>query len=234
MKPTRFALAILALCLGGALVATAQDAPVNSDENLSPDQVTEILKQEWSYLKEETDTFLKETSEKGEFETASEFAGRVATRKQIYLANLAKRIKDQKLDTRTFGVLLKARLVSYNADKKTYAVACSVAVEAPYDIPSLESYIPTNPYFAIQDTVLGGYRTNRILMKFRPYWTWNVERAAAMEAKADEEAIYFRIHFTLDIDQKAIKEKALLRIVPKDIEFINTGRQSVLWKANIR
>jgi hypothetical protein len=125
-------------------------------------------------------------------------------------------------------------LVSYNADKKTYAVACSVAVEAPYDIPSLESYVPTNPYLAIKDTVVGGYRTNRMLMKFRPHWTWNVERAGAMEAKSEEGSIYFRIHFTIDIDQGSIKQKALLRIVPRDIEFINSNRQMVFWRADIR
>ena len=234
MKPTRLALFTVALCLAGFTTASSQATPQNLDENLSPDQISEILKQEWSFLKDETDSFLKETLAKGEFETASEFTGRVATRRQVYLANIAKRVKEQKLDTRVFGVLLKARLVGYDADKKSYAVACSVAVEAPYDIPSLESYIPTNPYVVIKDTVVGGYRTNRMLMKFRPTWTWNVERAEAMEVKADETSIFFRIHFTLDINQAAIKQKALLRIVPKDIEFINLNRQKVHWQAAIR
>lgn len=233
MKPTRAFFFPLAICAAVLSTAQAQETPSNPDEDLSPDQVTEILKQEWTFLKEETDAFLKETETRGEFETTPEFAKRVASRRQVYLANLAKRIKDQKLDTRNFGVLLKARLVSYNADKQEYAVACSVAVEAPYDIPSLISFIPTNPYVVMQDTVVGGYRTNRMLMKFKPHWRWPTERAAAMEAKADEGSIFFRIRFVIDINQPAIKNQALLRIIPKDVEFINANRHTILWHAAI-
>jgi hypothetical protein len=234
MKPTRAFFFLLAICAGAFSTAPAQEAPSNPDENISPDQFTEILKQEWTFLKEETDAFLKETAERGEFETTPEFGQRVAARRQVYLANIAKRVKDQKLDTRSFGVLLKSQFVSYNADKQQYAVACSVAVVAPYDIPSVVSFIPTNPYVVMQDTVLDGYRTNRMLMKFKPHWTWSTDRAAAMEAKADEASIFFRIRFTIDIDQPEIKTQALLRIIPKDIEFINANRQTILWHAAIR
>ncbi|MEK6650797.1 MAG: hypothetical protein AABY75_07465 [Bacteroidota bacterium] len=232
MKPSR-AFFFLAIWSAAFSTAPAQETPSNPDENLAPDQVTEILKQEWTFLKEETDAFLKETETRGEFETTPEFGKRVAARRQIYLANLATHIKDQKLDTRNFGVLLKARLVSYNADKQAYAVACSVAVQAPYDIPSLVSFIPTNPYVVMQDTVVGGYRTNRMLMKFKPHWTWPTERATAMEAKADEASIFFRIRFTIDINQPAIKNQALLRIIPKGVEFINVNRQAILWHTAI-
>ncbi len=217
----------------GPAVALAQEPAPDPDANLSPEQFTEILKKEWSFLKEKTDAFFAETLTKGEFETTPEFEKRVATRRQVFMADLAKQIKDEKLDTRVFGLLLKAKLVSYNADKQVYAVACSVAVEAPYDIPSLVSYIPTNPYIGIKDTVLGGYRTNRMVMKFKPTWSWPVDRATAMETKTDESAVYFRIRFTIDINQPAIKQQALLRIIPKDIELVNTNQRKVLWRAAI-
>jgi hypothetical protein len=234
MKPTRVAFFLLAFCAATFAPVPAQETPPNPDENITPDQLTEILKQEWTFLKEETDAFLKETEGRGEFETTPEFGKRVAARRQVYLANLAKRIKDQKLDTRSFGVLLKARLVSYNADKQQYAVACSVAVQAPYDIPSLVSFIPTNPFLVMQDTVVGGYRTNRILTKFKPHWMWSTDRPTAMEAKADEGAIHFRVRLTIDINQPAIKNQALLRIIPTEIEFVNVNRQTILWRTAIR
>lgn len=233
MKTTNILLLTGLLCVFAAGLAPAQEAVVDLDANLSPEQFTEILKKEWSFLKEKTDAFLGETVAKGEFETTTEFEKRVAGRRQAYMADIAKRIKDEKFDTRVFGLLLKARLVSYNADKQVYAVACSVMVEAPYDIPSLVSYIPTNPYIGIRDTVLGGYRANQLVMKFKPTWNWSVDRATAMETKNEETAVYFRIRFTIDIAQTAIKQQALLRIVPKDIELVNTNQKKILWRAAI-
>ncbi|MCU0452926.1 MAG: hypothetical protein MUE68_04655 [Bacteroidetes bacterium] len=226
---------LLAGLLSAFLAATApaQESAPDADASLSPEQITEILKTEWSFLKEKSDAFFAEIQSKGEFETTPEFEKRVAARRQIFQAEIAKRIKDEKLDTRQFGVLLKANLVSYNADKQTYAVACSVTVQAPYDIPTLVSYIPTNPYIAIQDTVLGGYRTNQMVMRFRPSWSWSVDRATAMEAKADESAVYFRIQFMIDINQPGIKQQALLRIVPKGIELVNTNQRKTLWRSAI-
>lgn len=232
MKTTSLLLAGL-LCAFLAAALPAQEPVSDPDAAMTPELFTEILKKEWSFLKEKTDAFFAETVTKGEFETTPEYEKRVAARRQTFLAEIAKRIKDEKFDTRQFGLLLKARLVSYNADKQTYAVACSVTVEAPYDIPTLVSYIPTNPYIGIQDTVLGGYRTNQLVMKFRPTWSWNVDRATAMESKAEESAIYFRIRFVLDIDQPAIKQQALLRIVPKEIELINRNQQKTLWRSAI-
>ena len=233
MKTTAHLLLVALCCMLGPAVAPAQESAPDPDGSLSPEQFTEILKKEWSFLKEKTDAFFAETLTKGEFETTPEFEKRVATRRQVFMADLAKQIKDEKLDTRVFGLLLKAKLVSYNADKQMYAVACSVAVEAPYDIPSLVSFIPTNPYIGIQDTVLGGYRTNQMVMKFKPTWSWPVDRATAMETKTDESAVYFRIRFTIDINQPAIKQQALLRIIPKDIELVNTNQRKVLWRAAI-
>jgi hypothetical protein len=221
------------LCTLLAATAPGQEPVSDPDANMAPELFTDLLKKEWSFLKEKTDAFLAETATRGEFETTPEYESRVAARRQAYLAEIAKRIKDEKLDTRQFGVLLKARLVSYNADKQTYAVACSVTVEAPYDIPTLVSYIPSNPYVGIQDTVLGGYRTNQLVMRFRPTWTWNVDRATAMESKAEESAVYFRIRFVLDINQPAIKQQALLRIIPKEIELVNRNQQKTLWRSAI-
>lgn len=138
MKTTRIYLLLAVACLFGTTMVSAQ-TPGDPDDALLPEQFTEILKQEWIFLKTQTDSFQAETGTKGEFETTPEFEGRTAQRRQIYLQSIAKRIKDQKFDTKTYGFLLKARLEKYDADKKAYAVACTVAVEAPYDIPSLAS-----------------------------------------------------------------------------------------------
>jgi hypothetical protein len=54
-----------------------------------------------------------------------------------------------------------------------------------------------------------------------------------MEAKADESAVYFRIQFMIDITQPVIKQQALLRIVPKGIELVNTNQRKTLWRSAI-
>ena len=230
---SRLFLLLLAASLGGSTTASAQ-ASLGPDDTLLPEQFTEILKQEWIFLKAQTDSFLAETTVKREFETTPEFEGRVALRRQVYMMTIARRIKEQKFDTKSYGVLLKAHLVSYNADKKVYALACSVAVEAPYDIPSLVSFVPTNKYVMIKDTIVGGYRTNRLLMKFRPTFSWKVERPEAMEAKGDEGNVYFKVRAAIDISQPNIKQQALLRIVPKEFLLVNTGKGKLYYREEIR
>lgn len=213
--------------------AAVAQQPVN-DDLLQPDEFTEILKQEWVYLKEQTDAFLAETAVKDEFETTVEYETRVAQRRQTYSANVMKRIKDQKLDTRQFGVLLKARLVGYNADRGTYAVACSTAVIAPYDTPSLVSFVPSNPYVVLTDTVVGGYRTSRMSLSFKPTLTWTVDRSIAREAKGDEGALFFKVRTTIDIAQPNIKNQAHLRIVPREILLFNNAKNKIYWREEIR
>lgn len=215
-----------------ATLAVAQQSV--ADDKLNPEQFTDILKTEWSYLRTETEAFLASSTARKEFETTPEFEDRVAKEKQEYLTKISKRLKDEKFETRTFGVLLKASLISYNADKREYSVACSVAVEAPYTIPTIQTYVPTNNFVRVQDTIVGGYRTSRIMLKFRPHFTWKVERPVAMEAKSNEGDLYFRVRSVIDITQANLKEQALLRVIPKEIQLVNAQKNTVYWREEIK
>ena len=226
---------LLALLTVTPAAVLAQGTPATTpEEKVFPAEFTDILKQEWIFLKEQSDSFLTATGTKGEFETTPEFDTRIAQRRVNFIATIDKHIKDQKFDTREFGVLLKARLLNYNADKQAYAVTCSLAVEAPYDIPSLVSFVPTNPYVTIKDTVVGGYRTNRLQLKFSPSLTWKVDRNTAVEARNAESSLYFKIRAKIDISQHDMKKQALLRIVPLELMLVNSDNGTVFWREALK
>ncbi len=224
------------LILLGSLLLSAQSlrAQQAAEDNLEPAQFTEILKESWTFLKDETDAYLASISEKGEFETTPEYEARVLKERQLYSIKIANYIKEEKLDTRTFGVLLKARPHSYNADKNLYMVACSVQIEAPYTIPSLLTFVPTNKFMRVQDTIVGGYRTSMLKLRFNPYFRWNVDRPVAMEANEGKADLYFRVRVMIDISQQNMKKQALLRIVPKEIMLTNTRKGTVYWREEIK
>ena len=204
-----------------------------AEDNLEPAQFTEILKEAWSYLKDETDAYLVSVSTKGEFETTPEFEARIIKERQLYAIKINNHIKEEKLDTRIFGVMLKAAPYSYNADKNVYMVKCSVQIEAPYTTPSLLTFIPSNKFLRVQDTIVGGYRTSRLTLRFSPFFTWEVERPEAMEAKEAESDLYFRVRVAIDISQPNMKQQALLRIVPKEIMLTNSRKGTVYWRQEI-
>lgn len=215
-------------------IHTSRAQQTFAEDNLEPAQFSEILKETWTFLKAETDSFLTSVSTKGEFETTPEFEARALRERQLYSIKVDKYIRDEKLDTRTFGVLLKAKPMSYNADRQVYMVKCSVQIEAPYTTPSLLTYVPSNKFLRVQDTIVGGYRTSRLAVSFSPALRWNVERPVAMEAKAGEADLYFRIRVKIDIAQPNIKQQALLRIVPSEIMLTNSRKGTVYWREEIR
>ncbi|HEX9614579.1 MAG TPA: hypothetical protein VGA55_03705, partial [Bacteroidota bacterium] len=162
------------------------------------------------------------------------FEARVTRERLNYMNKVNAHLKEQKFETRTFGILLKAIPHSYNADRGEYMVACSVQVEAPYTIPSLLTYVPSNSFLRVQDTIVGGYRTSRLTLKFSPYFRWKIERPIAMEAKSGESDLYFRIRVAIDISQPNIKDQALLKIVPREIQLTNTKKGTVYWRDEAR
>lgn len=204
------------------------------EDNLSPADVTTIMKDAWTFLKAETDAYTATIGKKTEFETTTEFDKRMVESRQQYIAKVAKYIKDKKLDQRTFGVMLKASLVSYDADNQVYKVASPNAIEAPYNIPSIVCDVPTNSYVAIADSITKGYRTSSVYLKFDPYFRWQVARDAAQKAKADEANIYFKIRFKIDMAQNNFQKVAKFQIVPKHVQFLNPVTKTVYWDQSIR
>lgn len=237
---TKYTIQAMMMILGIALLCSVSQtfaqtkAEGDAEDNLSPAEVTTIMKHAWAYLKTETDAYTASISKKTEFETTVEFDKRMVETRRQYIANIAKYIKDKKLDQRTFGVMLKASLVSYDADNQVYKVACPSTIEAPYNIPSIVCDLPANSYVAIADSIRKGYRTSSVYLKFDPHFRWQVARDVAQKAKADEANIYFKIRLKIEMAQNNFQKVAEFQIVPKHIQFLNAVTKTVYWEQPIR
>jgi hypothetical protein len=222
------------LVLLTAMVQLAQaQQPAFQDDELTPELFSLILKDEWTYLREATDQLIKETGNRDEFETTSEFHARAAKARQTFTDKLNGHIKDVKLEKRIFGVWFKASLVQYDADAGVYSVKSPTRVEAPYEIPTTGCIIPKNPYVGLSDSIQGGYRESRIYLKFDPDFKWTVARNEAIKAKSSESAMYLKVHFILNLILDNSQNRGLLKIIPKDLTVMNQTNKFIYLKENI-
>jgi hypothetical protein len=205
-----------------------------SEDNLSPAEFTAILKEAWTFLKEETDNYQKTIGEKSEFETTTEFEKHIVEARRQYLANIMKYVKDKKLDQRVLGVLLNASLLHYDADNQLYSVSCPTVVDAPYNIPSILTEVPRNSYVALADSIKMGYRTSSIYLKFSPYFRWQVARDVAKAAKDDEKDIYFKVRFKVQMGQGTGTKEARFSVVPQQILLVNQKTNTTYWQQSMR
>ena len=226
----------VALCsfiMTAMLVAQVQQA-VYQDEDTPSESFTILLKDEWAYLRDAVAHLKNETETRGEFETTQEFQTRVARSRDSLQSKLNAHLKETKLDHRVFGLWFKATLVSYNADAEIYSLKCSTTVEAPYSIPTVDCFVPPNPFIDLADSIRGGYRTSSIFMKFNPDFKWKVGRNEARSAKGNESNVFFKVHFVVNLTQEGSAIHGLLKIIPKDIALINRSNNYVYWKEEIK
>ena len=212
----------------------AQQQPSNPDEHMKGEDFTRILKDEWSYLKDATDEYLKTTSKKSEFETSKEYADRIARTKAAFVAKVDTHIQEQKYDRRVFSVLFKASLISYNADLQRYLITCTGSVEAPYDIPTLRCIVPKNPFVVLTDSVNRGFRTSALRVRIPTDYRWSVPRDEAKEAKGDEADLFYEVRFVLDLRQEDMVKQAKLKIIPTQISMLNIASHKVYWSVDIK
>ncbi len=226
------------LILGLVCIAALSDqTPVNAqqpaeapkEEVLMPDDLTRILKEEWQFLKDATDAYLKTVEKKAEFETKAEYNDRVERLRQTFISKVNSHIAEKKFDKRVFAVLFKANLISYSPDTGKYIIKAGNFVEAPYNTPTIRSSVPPNNYVGLADSVRRGYRTSALYLKFRPNFKWTVGRDAARNAKNDEASIFFKVLMALDLTQSDIKNQANIKIIPKEISLINNKNKQKLW-----
>jgi len=205
-----------------------------SEDNLSPAEFSPILKEAWTFLKEETDNYQKAIGEKSEFETTTEFEKKIVEARQQYLAKILKYMKDKKFNQRVFGVLFKASLVHYDADNQLYAVTCPSVVDAPYNIPSILTEVPRNTYVALADSIKRGYRTSSIYLKFTPSFRWRVGRDIAKAAKDDEGDVFFKVRFKVQMGKGAGNKEARFSVVPQQILLVNQKTNTTYWQQSFR
>ena len=205
-----------------------------SEDNLSPAEFTLILKEAWTFLKDESDNYAKVVGKKTEFETTAEFEKRSVGARQEYLTKITKYIKDKKLDQRVIGVVLKAGLDQYDADDQVYSITSPSTIDAPYNLPSVSTEVPPNNYVALSDSIRKGYRTSSIYLKFSPYFKWQVGRDIAKAARNDEASVFFKVRFKIDMGQGEAVRGARFVVVPKQIMLINQRANTVYWEQTLR
>lgn len=229
-----FAVAAVLVVLSFSFAQDQQKSSPGTDENLMPEQYTDILKQVWSTLKQEMDSYQASIAKREEFETTAEFDRRVTDAKRQYLDKIVKYSRDQKLDQRVFSVLFKASLGEYDADKQMFDLTSPTVVDAPYNIPSVQCVIRKNPYVALADSIRKGYRTSSLFVKLPKGNKWKVSRDVAREAKADEASIYFRVKMMVNIERPDVKDQANLELVPKELALYNNKTSKVYWAVPIK
>jgi len=204
------------------------------EDSLSPAEFTVILKEAWTFLKDETDNYTKVVGKKTEFETTAEFEKRSIEARKQYLTKITKYIKDKKFDQRVIGVVLKANLDQYDADNQIYGISSPNIIEAPYNLPSVSTEIPSNNYVGLSDSIRKGYRTSAIYLKFNPYFKWQVGRDIARAAKDNEASIFFKVRFRIDMGQGETKKGARFIIVPRQIMLLNQKSNTIYWEQTLR
>lgn len=228
-----FALVLIPSLLSSQSTQATPSTPLPED-NLSSADFTAILKEAWTFLKDETDNYTQTVGKKTEFETTAEFEKRTVEARQQYFAKVTKFIKDKKFDKRVIGVLLKAELEQYDADNQVYNIACRSTIEAPYNLPAVSTEIYANTYVGLADTIKQGYRASAIHLKFNPYFRWQVARDVARSAKNDDANVFFKIRFKIDMGQGEMKKGARFAIVPKHVMLINQKTNTVYWEQTLR
>jgi hypothetical protein len=230
---------LLTLILTPALLSSqttqAPSATPLPEDNIPPTEFTTIMKEAWSFLKDETDAYTKTVGKKTEFETTAEFEKRSIEARQQYLTKITKYMKDKKFDQRVIGVLLKAKLDKYDADNQIYSVSCPVDIEAPYNLPSVSTEVPVNNYVGLADSIKKGYRTSSIRLKFNPYFRWQVARDIAMTTKNDEADVTFKIRFKIELTGQGESGKgARFVVVPKQVMLMNQKTNTIYWEQTLR
>jgi hypothetical protein len=226
------------LVLFPSLMVSQSTAPTQAtplpEDSLSPAEFTAIMKEAWSYVKDEYDGYVKNVGKKTEFETTAEFEKRSVEARRQYLTKIAKYIKDKKFDQRVMGVLLPASLDQYDADNQLYSVTCPTVIEAPYNLPTISTEIQTNDYVALADSIRKGYRTSSVYLDFNPAFRWQINREAAQAAKNDQARIFFKIRFKLDLSQGDGRKGSRFLIVPKHVIMYNQRTGTIYWDQPLR
>lgn len=222
---------LIVLFLPAALPAQEQSP---AETSITPEEFSNTLKQIWSFLKSETETYLASIADRGEFETSREFERRVADARQQYVSKTSKHAEDQKLSERMFPVLFKATLGSYDADRELFTISSGTIVEAPYNIPTVECTIRKNPYVFLADSIRAGYRTSSLYVSLPRGHRWQVKRDMARAAKNDEANIYFRVKFAVRIRHADTYDKVMIELDPRELALLNNATQQVFWAVPLK
>jgi hypothetical protein len=204
------------------------------NQTLTSDQCFDVIKIVWDGLKKLSEEYSSNNSTKGEFESTQEFKERQRKNKDEYIAKISKFYSDQKLNTRVYSVWMKAELIKYDADNQTYSIKSPTQILVQPKKKEIAVVCPTNKYAAVSEKNAAGYRRAFLHLATEPEFTWYVNKQTAMEAKAKEGNIYFKLLFTFDITFDESADQIQLQIKAKKISLMEQNEKFTYWSEDIQ
>ncbi len=201
---------------------------------LTSDQCFDVIKTVWDGLKKLSEEYDSYNSAKGEFESTQEFTERKRKNKDEFISKISKFYNDNKLNTRTYSVWLKADLIKYDADKQTYSINSPTQILVQPKKKEIAVVCPSNKYAAITEKNAAGYRRAYLHLTTEPEFTWYVNKQTALAAKNKEVAIYFKLAFAFDITFDESANQIQLQIKATKVSLMDQNEKFTYWSEDIR
>ncbi len=206
----------------------------DASQTLTEQQCYDVIKTVWDGLKKLSEGYEEESSQKSEFESSAEFNQRLRKNKDDYIAKIAKFYSDNKLNSTTYSVWLKAELVKYDADNQTYGIKSPTQILVQPKKKDITVTCPPNKYVIITEKNSGGYRRAYLHLATNPEFTWFVNKQTAQDAKNKEAYIFFKMAFSFDISFDELANQIVLQITPSKLSLMDQSAGFTYWSEDIR
>ncbi len=204
------------------------------NKTLTAEQCYDTIKTVWDGLKKLSESYEADVSEKSEFESTVEFNSRIRKSKDAYINKIAKFYSDNKLNSRTYSVWLKAELAKYDADNQTYGIKSPTQILVQPKKNAIAVVCPPNKYVTLTEKNSGGYRRAYLQLATNPEFTWFVNKQTAQDAKNKEQNIFFKMAFTFDISFDESAHQVVLQITPSKLSLMDQSENFTYWSEDIR
>ncbi|MFA6469204.1 MAG: hypothetical protein WCW35_09910 [Bacteroidota bacterium] len=204
------------------------------NQPLTAEQCFDVIKTVWDGLKKNSEDYMTISSEKSEFESTAEFNDRIRKAKDEYINKIRKFYSDNKLNSRTYSVWLKAELAKYDADNQTYGIKSPTQILVQPKKKDISVTVQSNKYVTITEKNSAGYRRAYIHLNTNPEFTWFVNKQTAQDAKGKEQNIFFKLSFTFDISFDETANQVVLQVVPTKLSLMNQAENFTYWSEEIR
>ncbi len=203
------------------------------EQTLTPEEFSDVIKVVWDEISGDLDTLNTEMHSKSEFETTAAFNARVDKQRSITNAKIRAFVASKGLAERRFAVLLKAAFGRYNADTRTYTLTSPSQVLVPTKREDLGLSVPQNSFVTLTERDKRGYKFAYVVLGAKPEYLWHIDPEAAQKAKVQEQQIFFKVWFRVDVGQTAERTPAQLSIIPTRIALVNQHDKTSYWSEEI-
>ncbi len=218
---------VLLLC--SPIFLFSQTSAPSNEEMLTPETFLDSMKVFWDEVKKDADSYAAIKQSKGEFETSAEFQTRLQKNRNDIQRKMESFLSAGHYADRTYSILAKAALLTYNADAQLYTLTVSTPIAIPPDQQNISTACAPNQYFAITDSTKRGYKFSYLAFKNKEGFLWHIDESTARTVKSNEKNIYFRVSLRFDFSQVFANDKAQITIIPTKFELVNKADNLILW-----